>query len=173
MTYKDPVDVDLTGVNSDTLSWEFEKVNEEQDRLGLLKHLRKEGLCTRDVLAFITNQADLKSTRKDIDMVTCKSAMNEKIKDSRETLKIRQHAKSQAIKNYLADIGGRRFKLRKTIKSIKNIQNKTKLIRKRKYEKKIEHLRIKMSELLKKYEGSKAATKDHFTPTKVPERLQD
>ena len=39
MTYKDPFDVAHTGVNSDTLSWEFEKVNEEQDRLGLLKHL--------------------------------------------------------------------------------------------------------------------------------------
>ena len=40
MTYKDPVDVDYTGVNSDTLSWDFAKVNEEQDRLGLLKQKR-------------------------------------------------------------------------------------------------------------------------------------
>ena len=125
------------------------------------------------MLAFITNQAELRSTRKNVDMVTCKSAMNEKIRDSRETLKIRQHAKSQAVKNYLTNIGGRRFKLRKTIKAIRNIQSKSRLVRKQKYEKKIEHLRSKMNELLISFEGLKAAKKDQFIPTKVPERLQE
>ena len=42
----------------DTLDWDFDKVSEEQDRLDLLMRLRKKGLCTRDVLAFIVNQAE-------------------------------------------------------------------------------------------------------------------
>ena len=95
-----PFDDDFTGDMCDVLKWDSDKVLEERERLGLLQALYKKGLATRDVLSFIENQADQRSTNKFIDAKTCKSAMRAKINDSKETLKSKQLIRRQSIKRF-------------------------------------------------------------------------
>ena len=76
-----PVDAFYTGDNTDSLQEKIHKVLEEQERLQLLKNLNKQGLCTRDILSFVVNQADLRTINKELDSITTSDAMKTKIKD--------------------------------------------------------------------------------------------
>ena len=91
MIQKDPAgDNYYSGDDGDLLNWDFNRVMEEEERLDLLKTLNKEGLCTRDVMSFIINQADLRTSIKTPDKKTTRSAMFSKIMDSKESLKWKQ-----------------------------------------------------------------------------------
>ena len=108
---------------------------------------------------------------KRMDMTTCRSAMSEKIRDSKETLKLRHMTRSVSIRNDLAEVGGRKSKLRKKIKVIRQRQMAAKLKRKNNFDMKIKHLREKMNELKEKYARPKG--KKEAQPTKVPDRLKE
>ena len=62
MIVTDPVDDIYSGDKNDELFKEFNRVMDEEQRLHLLQSLKKNGLCTRDVLKFLVNQADLKTS---------------------------------------------------------------------------------------------------------------
>ena len=63
------------------LKQEHIRVMEEENRLHLLISLKKKGLSTRDVMAFIKNQADSRSVHKGLDKSIASKAMTSKIKD--------------------------------------------------------------------------------------------
>ena len=166
-----PFDDDFTGDMCDVLKWDSDKVLEERERLGLLQALYKKGLATRDVLSFIENQADQRSTNKFIDAKTCKSAMRAKINDSKETLKSKQLTRRQSIKRFKNNIGGKGYKLKKTLNAIRRRQETLLKKLNEKNDKKIKHLHNKMDELNRKYETGHS--KNKFRSSKVPERLKE
>ena len=114
------------------------EVLEQQDRLLLLKRLKSKGLCTRDVLSFMTNQADLRSVNKELDQGISSRAMKAKVADCIEVLISKKQRKSKAIKRYLSKCDNKRFRLRKAITKINKKIAKERDNRNRKNEKKIE-----------------------------------
>ena len=75
-----------TGDVAMKLKQEHIRVMEEENRLHLLISLKKKGLSTRDVMAFIKNQADSRSVHKGLDKSIASKAMTSKIRDCRAVL---------------------------------------------------------------------------------------
>ena len=173
MTLNSPVGDISSGNNSDRLEEIIHGIFEEQERLHLLKELNKKGLCTRDILSFIVNQADLRTCLKSFDQATTREAMKSKISDCRGMLKLKQEEKARTVKKYLEEAGGHGFKLRKKIKSIRKKLAPLRESRQRKNEKKILHLKKIIRELKMKYTARKEIDKEKFKPTMVPERLKE
>ena len=172
MARSSPVDDDYVGDTGDMLSRICDDVLDETAKLGLLKSLNKRGLCTREVLSFAKNQADLRSSIKTLDMGTTRNAMRSKIRDSMETLRRLHIAKAHSIRRYLEENDNKKYKLRKTLKSIKHKQENTNRKRALKYEKKIKHLDKVMEDMKQKY-GSGKVKSIQMCPSRVPERLKD
>ena len=101
------------------------KIMEEEERIRLLKNLRKKGLFTRDILAFIIKQSEKRLCDKSIDTLTAGRAMNSKIRDATRSLHQRRKECSQLKTQCLVNFGNKRYKLRRLVKNIKkNIQSK-------------------------------------------------
>ena len=159
-----------SGEKSDDILERFNKVLEEQERLHLLQSLHRGGTCTRDILAFITNQADLRTVNKEIDKTTTKHAMEAKIRDCKKSLTSSIQARSISIKNCLEKMEGRKYKVKKMIKGIRRqLKPRQKLLRE-KNQQKIKHLKVQMEKIKNKYVNNEVYM---FKPTKVPERLKD
>ena len=126
---------------------------EEQNRLQLLNKLNKKGLCTRDVLSFVSNQVELRSEIKEFDNRTAREAMKSKIRDSRESLRAKHRKKSGIIKQYLEQTGHRHFKIRKIMGDARKKYGKRIEEINKKNEKKIEHLQKQIEKLRNKYEN--------------------
>ena len=67
MIGSDPVGAIYTGDKSDSLEEILHGIVDEQERLLLLQRLQARGLYTRDILSFIKNQAELRTTDKHLD----------------------------------------------------------------------------------------------------------
>ena len=173
MTINSPVGDILSGNNSDRLEEIIHGIFEEQERLHLLQELNRKGLCTRDILSFIVNQADLRTCLKEFDETTTREAMNSKISDCRGMLKLKQMEKAKTVAKYLEETGGHRFKLRKKIKSIRKKLTPLRESRQRKNINKIQHLKKIIKELKMKYITSEETKKHRFKTTMVPERLKE
>ena len=172
MAGNSPVDDDYVGDSSDMLSRDCDKVLDETARLSLLRAINKRGLCTRDVLSFATNQADLRFTIKTIDSRVTKNAMRSKIRDSVETLRLKHMAKARSIKRYLEENGNKKYKLRKALRCIKSKQQNTIRKRAQKDERKIIHLEKVMEDVKMSYGSGKIKNKQ-MCPSRVPDRLKD
>ena len=110
-----------------------------ESRLTLMKDLLGRGLCTRDIYSFACSQADLCVTFVDPDQSTVKSAMKMKIRDLIQTIKIEHRRRRKKEKELLVQFGGRSWKIRKKIKTIKQSlqQEREKILLK--YKNKIDH----------------------------------
>ena len=75
---------DYAGLQS-KLEETYRNLNDAEQRTNLLETMKTEGLYTRDILSFITNQKKQRRTDKDIDRGTANSAMDKKIRDMRLT----------------------------------------------------------------------------------------
>ena len=168
MVQSGSVDSTYSGDISDDLETAFTQVMEEQERLSLLKSLLNKGACTRDILSFITSQADARNVNKDLDEVISRKAMKSKVEDSKKVLEQKKCRKTMTIKQCLKRIGNRGFKLRKTITKIKSKLAENRKNKQMKNEKKIAHLQKKIEQLRVKYKTNKG-----FNPTKVPDRLSE
>ena len=127
---------------------------EEQDRLHLLKNLDKNGLATRDIISFISNQADLRRVNKHLDLPIASKAMKSKIKDSQQTLEMKRKIKSHTIKQFLSQTGGKKHKLRRILGGIRRKYERKAQQRCMKNERKIEHLQKQLDELKNRYDSS-------------------
>ena len=169
MTSDGPVDAYYSGDISDRLNEDFDKVLKEHERLQLLKTLRRKGLCTRDVLSFVVNQANSRRVLKELDHSTSRSAMRIKIRDSKESLHQKKLQRSKSIKLYQEMVGGKGYKVRRTIKAIKSRHERMRSKKQSVYEKKIKHLQMQVEELKAKYKHNDT----DFKSTVVPDRLKD
>ena len=79
---EDAIGEAISGSIEERLEKVMHETLEEQDRLHLLKNLDKKGLATRDIISFISNQADLRRVNKNLDLPIASKAMKSKIKDS-------------------------------------------------------------------------------------------
>ena len=89
-------------------------------RKSLMKSLLQSGLCTKDIYSFVCTQADLCETLDSPDWTTVRSAMHNKIRDIQQTLKNEHRQRNKLEKKVLDLYGGRGWKLRQAIKTIKN-----------------------------------------------------
>ena len=156
---------DYAGLQS-KLEETYRNLNDAEQRTNLLETMKTEGLYTRDILSFITNQKKQRRTDKDIDRGTANSAMDKKIRDMRLTAE-KHKRQIKNIKNKMLVVGTE-YKLRKSIKLAKKKNTTHKEKKERKYKKKLEHYRLVQCENI--FENG---LKKKFHSTKVPRRLID
>ena len=126
-------------------------------------------------MSFIGNQAKLRSIDKLLDRRTTRAAMNSKITDAKSVLAVCIKNKNAITKRYLGETKNRRFKLRKLLKKIRNEIEPSVIKIRSKNEKKTRHLEQAFHQLEEKMKQQKdwRVQKQTFSPTKVPERLQE
>ena len=140
MACQGSVDVHYSGDLLDRLNKDCDRVLDEKQRLQLLQTMKKRNIYTRDIMAFAVNQADTRRVLKVIDNRTTHSAMTTKIKDSKESLRMVNKEKSMTIRAYLDTVGGKKYRLRRTLKAIRHTQDNMRKKTLIKYQNKIEHL---------------------------------
>ena len=125
-----------TGEMENKLKQECIQVMDQEQRLSLLLSLKCKGLSTRDILAFIKNQADLRTILKRLDRGTLSLAMESKIRDCKAVLRHHRKERARVTQEFLKSTGGNKKLLRRTLKRIKQ-ENEARLqSRKRKNDKK-------------------------------------
>ena len=65
----------------DDLQRALERVSEAGARLRMLEDMKKQNLCTRDILSFVEKQTDLRQVNKKLDIGTIRQAMKAKTDD--------------------------------------------------------------------------------------------
>ena len=95
-----------------------EQIIDEQETYNLLLNLQKEGLMTRDIMAFVNNQSNLRSFNKGPDKLTARRAMSAKITDSYNSLKHKQQERSMLRRACLVSLDNRRHRYNKICKKI-------------------------------------------------------
>ena len=123
------------------------KIILSESRLKLMEDLLKRRLCTRDIYSFACSQADICVTTSDLDWSTIKSAMLTKIRDLRQTLKDDHRIRRMREKDLLTQLGRRSWKVRKTIKNIKNSLKQEEDRVRKKHMDKINHYKLTMTRL--------------------------
>ena len=88
MTRSCPVGDNYATDKSGELYKSYLKVADEKQRLLMLRTLHKRGICTRDVLSFIVNQAELRSVDKKLDKPLARVAMKSKVHDANLSLRL-------------------------------------------------------------------------------------
>ena len=126
MALKSPVGACYSGDVMNKLNQDYDSVLYEQQRLQLLYSMKKKSIYTRDIMSFAENQAESRRELKGIDNRTTHSAMLMKIRDSKESLGRKIKERSDSIRDYLSLVGGNKYRLRKTIKTIRKRQEDTK-----------------------------------------------
>ena len=144
------------------------KVSDDQDRLNLLQKLQKEGLFTRDIMAFVSGQASLRVIDKNIHEPTARQAMTAKINDAKISLKHHLTERNLMRRKCKAIISNEGFNYSNIMRSIRQKTSKRKKLKKEKDEKKIVHLRniqqgLKLDNTINR----------QFNPSSVPQRLSD
>ena len=104
MIVMDPVDDIYSVDKSEKLFEDSSQVLDEEERLELLQSLKKKGLCTRDIMSFLKNQADLRVNNKALDMVISNCAMRSKVMDCRQTLTSKKKCRTKNIKSFLKNV---------------------------------------------------------------------
>ena len=131
---------DLLPGNKDKLREIYLQIATAEARIWLFRQLLDRNIATRDVQSFVETQADLKRESKNLDMATITAAMRAKYKDTIENLGRLRKEGSSIRSDLLRDIGGKKHKLRRVMKSIKNETKKLKEDLLKKFKRKVEHL---------------------------------
>ena len=150
-------------------------------RKSLMKSLLQSGLCTKDIYSFVCTQADLCETLDSPDWTTVRSAMHNKIRDIQQTLKNEHRQRNKLEKKVLDLYGGRGWKLRQAIKTIKNDIEKEKQMMIQNHRKKLEHYKKNLTRLLpdpskhqrRGHPISGALNQARVIPTNPPKNLED
>ena len=158
---------DYTGTESEIREILF-SISLAKAREWLLKRMLSENLMTRDILSFVKNQAHLRLENKDLDVNTIKISMKAKLVDVRHNkAKLLCHLRRLKDK-LLESLGGRMFKMRKTMKKLKEDPLKTWESKMKTYRQKIEHYKRKQRSLdMKKYPLKSKKKKN----VHIPQRL--
>ena len=137
-TMMDSLDGDNTHAGDITrrLKQEHIRVIEEENKLHLLTTLKKRGLSTRDIMAFIKKQADNRTILKSLDKGLASRAMTYKIRDCKSVLFVHRKNRSDLKTEYIRSTGGKKYHIRRILRSARNEYNKQDLRSKQKMEKK-------------------------------------
>ena len=114
------------------LKQEHIRVMEEENKLHLLTTLKKRGLSTRDIMAFIKNQADNRTILKTLDKGLASRAMTYKIRDCKSVLFVHRKNRSDLKTEYIRSTGGKKYHIRRILRSARNEYNKQDLRSKQK-----------------------------------------
>ena len=104
----------FTGINGKLRETMF-KIALAESRLWLMKNMLSKNLMTRDILFFVTKQADMRIVNKDIDLMTVKAAMAAKLEDIKWDLENLKSTYQTLKSNLLNKLDGRMFKLKKIL----------------------------------------------------------
>ena len=142
MECAEPVSPDGTGIISGKVSDVTEthlNVMKNECRVWLFKTLLSHNLCTRDIYAFVLNQARLRVEDQHLDEKTMRSAMNTKLRDLKKSVcnAHRRRRKAEAV--LLTALGGKAFKLLKHLKKIRQTVKKEREKLMDTYRQKIQH----------------------------------
>ena len=167
----DSLDGDNTHAGDITrrLKQEHIRVIEEENKLHLLTTLKKRGLSTRDIMAFIKKQADNRTILKSLDKGLASRAMTYKIRDCKSVLFVHRKNRSDLKTEYIRSTGGKKYHIRRILRSARNEYNKQDLRSKQKMEKKIQHL----GSIQKEWDNLYKNPVKPFEPTRTPPRLKE
>ena len=126
--------------NEGRLKEKYFHIAKAEARLWLFRKMLDRGLATRDIQAFVSNQAELRREFRQIDMDTIKVAMKAKHKDTAQHIKTLKLETGELRTKILEGLGDRKYKLKKICKRMKNESYKLKEEIITKYKTKIEHL---------------------------------
>ena len=177
LLWDDPVGDNGTGTYSDKLLDACNKITDDEALLNLFNNMRGKGLYTRDIFSFVEKQADLRILHRNIDKPTADHALSAKVRDVEETLKAYKNIKAQLKKEYLKEVGGRKYKLRKLMSRISKATNKRRNEKEKVFNNKLNHYQTQQDSTRgrnRMRNNSNASTKEKpFVPTLVPERLKE
>ena len=158
---------DYTGTESEIREILF-SISSAKAREWLLKRMLSENLMTRDILSFVKNQAHLRLENKGLDVNTVKTSMKAKLVDVRKN-KARLLCNLKRLKDKLLEsLGGRTFKMRKTMMKLKKDPLRAWESKMKTYRQKIEHYKNKQKSLVIKKHFSKPTNKNNCH---IPQRL--
>ena len=126
--------------NEGKLKEKYFHIAKDEARLWLFRKMLEKGLATRDIQAFVSNQAELRREFRQIDMDTIKVAMKAKHKDTAQHIKTLKVETGELRTKILEGFGDRKYKLKKMCKQMKSMYYKLKENIIAKYKTKIEHL---------------------------------
>ena len=118
------------------LKEKYIKIANTEARIWLFKKMLDRGLATRDVQAFVENQAELRKEFRLVDASTLKVSMKAKMKDALLNLKTLRKDAEEIRKTLLLECDNKRHKLRRVTKNIKKDLDKLKSNLIKKYQRK-------------------------------------
>ena len=173
LLWDDPVGGNNTGTYSDKLLDVCNKIIDDETLLNLFDNMRGKGLYTRDIFSFVEKQADLRILHKNIDKPTADHALSAKIRDVKETLKAYKNTKAQLKKEYLKEVGGKKYKLRKLMSRISKTTSKRRDAREKVFTNKLNHYQTQQTNTRMNKRTNTSTHDRPFVPTPVPERLRE
>ena len=143
-------------------------VMKNETRLWMLKSLLDRNLATNDIYSFVSGQAFLRDNDSTPDPDMTRIAMKAKIRDVKKSIRIHHRQRRLHEEDLFRGLSYKSRTFRRKIKKIRKTTNNERKLLKEKYEKKIEHLKGKQSNL----ENGETVCEAGASPTVVPNRLE-